>query len=67
MEEYQRKANHQQIKEVELIDEVAFIQALTLIAITRESNSRDNQDSEEFDDDEANAKIDDDEESVAVF
>jgi hypothetical protein len=44
---------------VELIDEVAFIQALTLVAIAHESAG--NQD-EDIDDDEANARIDDDDE-----
>ena len=45
-----------------MIDEVAFIQALTLLAIThKEEDYGDGQDS--IDDDEANALIDDEEDS----
>ena len=58
--------NFQHIKEVELIDEVGFIQALTLIAITHESGAFKCEDYE-FEDDEANARIDDDEDEVDKF
>ena len=60
------KVNFQHIKEVELIDEVAFIQALTLIAITHESGGTSKCEDFEIDDDEANAKIDDDEDDDEV-
>jgi hypothetical protein len=46
-----------------LIDEVAFIQALTLIAIMHESPSLSSP-SDSLDDDEANARIDDEDESL---
>ncbi len=60
IEEYDKVS--QAVKQVELIDEVAFIQALTLIAIMHEGHTAANgQDS--IDDDEANARIDDEEDS----
>jgi hypothetical protein len=48
-----------------LIDEVAFIQALTLIAIMHESPSLSSP-TDSIDDDEANARIDDEEDSMEV-
>jgi hypothetical protein len=48
-----------------LIDEVAFIQALTLIAIMHESPSLSSS-ADSIDDDEANARIDDEEDSMEV-
>ena len=48
-----------------MIDEVAFIQALTLIAIMHESPSSSSP-VDSIDDDEANARIDDEEDSLEV-
>ena len=48
-----------------MIDEVAFIQALTLIAIMHESPSLSSH-VDSIDDDEANARIDDEEDSSEV-